>query len=243
MRNANLMLHCGAGLVDRDIVAAVATPAATRSWQPLPHIELLESVERRLHDVGLQVVQQAHGLTHDRARYFGLLQVSDGQHDHEYCRVIGVRNSHDKRFPAGLCAGSQVFVCDNLAFVGEIRVARKHTVFIRRDLPALVVDAVSRLSLVWQHQEQRIACYKTTPLSDVNAHHLTISALDAGVISSERVAPVLRHWREPEHDDFRPRNLWSWFNAVTEVVKGRLHALPQRTQALYGVCDGFAHVN
>jgi hypothetical protein len=28
-----------------------------------------------------------------------------------------------------------VFVCDNLAFSGEIKIARKHTRFIVRDLP------------------------------------------------------------------------------------------------------------
>jgi hypothetical protein len=33
--------------------------------------------------------------------------------------VLGLRNSHDKRFPAGLVGGSAVFVCDNLAFSGE----------------------------------------------------------------------------------------------------------------------------
>ncbi len=38
-----------------------------------------------------------------------------------------VRNSHDKTFPAGIVAGTQVPVCDNLSFAGEISLARKHT--------------------------------------------------------------------------------------------------------------------
>ena len=53
----------------------------------------------------------------------------------DYCWVLGLRNSHDKTFPAGIVAGASVFVCDNLSFSGEIKFARKHTRFIVRDLP------------------------------------------------------------------------------------------------------------
>jgi hypothetical protein len=72
-----------------------------------------------------------------------------------------------------------VFVCDNLAFSAEIIIARKHTVFIERDLPQLVSAAMGRLGEVRQHQDERIALYKETTLSDTLAHDLMIRAVDA----------------------------------------------------------------
>ena len=59
--------------------------------------------------------------------------------------MLGLRNSHDKTFPAGIVAGSAVFICDNLAFSGEVKLARKHTTHITRDLPRLVQSAVGQL--------------------------------------------------------------------------------------------------
>ena len=242
--SANLLLHCGASAVDRDTLACLPTPASTPTWQPIPHVGLLETVEGVLGTAGLRVAQEAHGVTHDGARYFGLLEVANGHDDTEYTRVLGVRNSHDKRFPAGVCAGSQVLVCDNLCFDGEITVARKHTRFVLRDLPYLVREAIGRLLGSWKHQDERISAYKEKRLTDTGAHDLTIGALDSGVISASRIPDVIKEWRVPSHDAFRPRNVWSWFNSVTEALKGgNIQTLPKKTQALHALCDACVGLN
>jgi len=242
--SANLLLHCGSSAVDRDVLNCVPTPDATDTWQPIPHIELLDTVEGVLGSAGLHVTQEAHGVTHDGNRYFGLLEVANGHDDSEYARVLGVRNSHDKRFPAGVCAGSQVLVCDNLCFSGEITVARKHTRFVLRDLPLLVHDAIGRLLGAWKRQDERISAYKGKRLGNAGAHDLTIGALDAGVVSASRIPEVIKEWREPSHEAFRPRNVWSWFNSVTEALKGgNVQTLPKKTQALHALCDARVGLN
>jgi hypothetical protein len=233
----NLMLHCGSSLVNRAVLESAPTPEPTETWQPIPHYQLLTTVESALHQAGLRVVEQAHGLTHDNQRYFGLLQVANGEVSDEYGWVLGLRNSSDKKFPAGVCIGSQVFVCDNLAFSGEIQVARKHTRFVLRDLPYMVWNAVNRLRNVWKAHDERIDAYKHFALTDPMAHDLTIRALDAGVICGEKIPGILHEWREPQHEAFKPRTLWSYFNSVTEIVKGNLPMLPRRTEGLYKVCD------
>jgi len=49
---------------------------------------------------------------------------------------------------------------------------------------------------------------------------------------------VLHEWREPRHDAFEGRNVWSLFNAFTESLKeGNLAELPNRTEALHGLLD------
>jgi len=237
--NCNLMLHCGARAVERTALDFVNTPVATPSWQPIPHLRLVEQVELALTASRLQIVNQAHCLSQDGLRYFGLMHIRNGRNESDYAWVLGLRNSHDKTFPAGIVAGTQVFVCDNLAFGGEVKFARKHTRFILRDLPFIAERAVARVSEKWQTQERRIAAYKDHAMDDRDAHDLVVRALDIGVIGSRTVLPVLSQWRKPAHEAFAPRTAWSFFNAFTETLKGdSLMLLPKRTEALHGLFDG-----
>lgn len=238
MRRANLFLHCGANRVDRDMLALVPTPARTPTWVPIPHERLLANVAGTLERAHLSVISEAHGVTPDGARYFGLLQVQSGENPGDFGLVVGLRNSHDRRLPAGLVVGASVFVCDNLSFSGEVKLARKHTAHVERDLPMLVERAVGRLSDLRQKQEHRFLTYKGTELSDTQAHDLVIRALDARVIPTTKVPEVLREWREPRHPEFRDSwTAWRLFNAFTEAVKGNLGELPRRSQALHGLMD------
>jgi len=240
----NLLLHCGSHAVERAALEMVATPAGTESWCPIPHLELVETVEEALTKNGLTLVNEAHGLTHDNARYFGLMEIANGVPSNpEYVKVLGLRNSHDKILPAGMVAGSQVLVCDNLAFSGEIQISRKHTVNIMRDLRGLVRQTIDRLLGAWHRQDQQILRYKETRLPDKAAHDLIIRSMDAGAFCAKRIPAILGEWREPKHQEFRPRNVWSWFNAVTENLKDNLPLLPRRTQALHAVCDQYVGVS
>lgn len=73
---------------------------------------------------------------------------------------------------------------------------------------------------------------------DARAHDLIIRATDVGVCSNRLVPSVLHDWREPRHDTFQVRNVWSLFNSFTEALKeGNLAELPKRTEALHGLLD------
>ena len=246
MKTTNLLLHCGAAKVERDWLALMSAPRSTDTWFPIPHERLIREVETALHRMGMRVVNQAHGLSPDACRYFGLLQVAPAElgwtspqpPTQDYSYVLGLRNSHDKRFPAAMVLGSQVFVCDNLAFSGEIKIARKHTRFIERDLPALIAQGTGQLAERWHQQDARFAAYKQTELGSHEAHDLIIRALDRGAFTPQQLPAVLTQWRTPNHPEFaESRTVWRLFNAVTESIKGSLWALPLRTQALHGLLD------
>jgi hypothetical protein len=235
----NLVLHCGARHVDREVVEQAATPAASETWVPVPHHRLLEQVESTLVAGGLTVANQAHALWNEGQRYFGLMEVTNGHLAQDYGLIIGLRNSHDKTFPAAIALGSCVFVCDNLAFSAEVTIARRHTRFIERDLPRIVHTAVGKLSDLRGKQDQRIQAYKEAELTDPIAHDLVIRAVDASVLPVTQVPAVLEEWRNPSRPEFADgKTLWRFHNAMTEVWKGRnLAALPRRSQTLHGLLD------
>ena len=235
-----LMLHCGANRVEYGEVQETVTPEATRTHTPIPHSHLVDLVHDGLGRAGVRILEESHALTHDANRYFGLFRVGTGSDESgkDYGAVMGLRNSHDKTFPSALAFGANVFVCDNLSFMGEVKFGRKHTTHILRDLPKVVSRTIGKLGDAWGLQEKRFDAYRDRELSRSEAHDDIIEAFRAGACTSTQIKKVVDQWHAPNHHEFKPRNSWSLFNAFTEVLKGNLNELPKRTQALHGFMDG-----
>jgi len=103
-----LMLHAGANPVDYDGLRQLETPSATATHVPIPHHRLVDMAVHTLSFYGHEVVDQHHGVTPDGLRYFGLLSLRSPYTGYE--DTVGLRNSHDKKFPIGISFGSRVFV-------------------------------------------------------------------------------------------------------------------------------------
>jgi hypothetical protein len=170
--------------------------------------------------------------------YFGLFQLTGGD---DFGMVVGARNSHIKRFAAGLVAGSNVFVCDNLCFSGEVSLSRKHTRHILRDLGSVVAKAFGLISSLQKTQEERFSLYKQTELTDRHANDLLIRAMDCGAIAASKLPKVLEQWRTPNHPEFKDRTVWSLHNAFTEVYKEySLENVRGKSLRLNGLLDNVA---
>ena len=240
-----MLLHCGAETVSRELVFHTDTPASTETWYPLPHRDLIHEVEGQLENAGFSLDAESHALSHEGDRYFGVFEVSFPDRTiSDYSWIVGLRNSHDKSSPAGLVAGSRVLVCDNMAFSGEVKISRKHTRYAVRDLRHLTSRAVGQLGDRFRNLDERILAYRDRSISTPKAHDLLVKAIDCRAITPTQIPHVLREWRKPSHDEFRPRNAWSLFNAFTESHKGlQPNAIIARSQALHGLFDGLVGLN
>lgn len=231
-----LSLHSGGREVDVEELEMVETPEGSGRWCPIPHRTLYDLVSNTVVNSGLVIDNTVMGINKEGAHFFALMDIKSDRSD--YRMTIGLRNSHDKIFPAGIAVGSRVFVCDNLAFSGEIAIARKHTVNIMRDLPGLVTGAVGRIAIAKESQEKRIEVYRGFGIDDYDAHDLIIRSVDYQVIPNQSIPQVLKEWREPTFPEFQERTLWSLFNAFTFVGKRfPVSELPKRTVKLHGMFD------
>jgi hypothetical protein len=238
-----LMLHCGGHQVDLQNVREVDTPLPAGAHYPIAHASLIDNVQAAMMDHGMQITEQAHAITKGGMAYFGLMSVTpeDADPDSDHGMVVGMRNSHDKTCSAGLALGHRVFVCDNLCFSGEVRLARKHTRNIMTDLPGLIVQAIGMLTSVRMEQEERIGHYKEFSFdSDIDVHDFLIRSVDAGVVSNARMRKVLEEYRKPSHEEFIEGGPTAWrlLNAYTECQKGtNLFQLPRVQRRLQGMLD------
>lgn len=219
-------------------VESVKTPEATETWRPIGHSFLIDKVKNRLEATGFKVENEAHNLARNGQRYFGLYQVTHkDRQSNERGTILGLRNAHDKCFPAGLCAGDAPFVCDNLIFTNTVKLARRHTKNILAELDHVISRTLGRLFDFWVGQDNRIESYKNFDLGNAQVNDLVIRAYKAGAISKTKVVDVVNQWESSDHDAFQDRNMNSLYNAFTEVYKGNLVALPQRSEALHSVLD------
>jgi hypothetical protein len=200
-------------------------PPPEGRWFPVSHSRVLGTVKATLTDAGYQIREQKLGLSRDGHRFFGAMnlatQVADG-----VGLAVGIRNSTNKSFPLAFCAGQRVFCCDNLAFRSELLVKRKHTRFGEQRFNTAIASAVTSLDQFKAEEARRIDWMKATELLPEQADALILRAFERGIIGAHQLMPLIKEWREPSFEEFRPRTAWSLFNAMTTVLRPRAEKHP-----------------
>jgi len=240
MADSNLVLHRGAKPVTPEELAAYQAPPPRGRWFPLSHGRVLSVVAETLGEAGYAVEKQQLGVLRDGSRFFGTLDlrspVADG-----VSLAVGVRNSVDQSFPLGFCAGSRVFVCDNLAFRSELLVRRKHTIHGERDFVRRIAEAVGSLPSFQEQEGLRIERMREAELNDDQADALILRGFERGIVGSRELPRVLQQWRNPPFEEFRPRTAWALLNAFTGAMKERGTSQPQsyaaQTMRLHALLD------
>ena len=67
-----LYLHCGSVPTELTNINNAFTPQPTATHRPISHSDFLETVEKGLDGVGLNIDKRSYGLSHDDNRMFSL---------------------------------------------------------------------------------------------------------------------------------------------------------------------------
>src|SRR5438477_40530 len=108
--SATLLLHKGCRRVSPEQLVNIPAVRPTKTFNPIPHYRVLDSVQCVVHEKGFAVKRMDLGVSRDNHRFFGVIDlistIVQG-----VSLAIGVRNSTDKSLPAGIAAGERVLVC------------------------------------------------------------------------------------------------------------------------------------
>ncbi len=164
-------------------------------------------------------MKDEYAVTRDGMRMFGALTLDV---EHSGVRVaLGLRNSHDKSFSLALTVGFRVFVCDNLAFIGDFQavIAKKHT--SKFNLDETLAIAVHRMQKGFEPIGNRIDAWKGFELSDRDAKSIIYDAFIGDQLDAPKHLAKVVHgfYFDPEYDEFKPRTLWSLQNGFTSAFK------------------------
>lgn len=231
----------------REGLRFVPTPEAMgRFHKPYSFSDYIDNVEESLDRSGLEIVQQEYEVTPDKMSLFGALEVRPQALEGElipagsdYRLLVGVRGSHNQRIPRGLVLGSQVMVCSNLAFSGNIgSFASKQTTYLSRRLPGLISQVVQKIPELAIAQDAKFSAYKDYEFTNPRAGDAAlVEIFRQGGLSAAQLGKAVREYDSPaykEHAEFG-NSAWLVFNAVTEALKPagervNTHLIAQRTE-------------
>lgn len=241
-----LMLHCGAKPVTVEEVNKAPCPEGTKKWTPIPHGVFLDLVKASVKKAGFAIGQEQYGLYDDGSRLFGVVEITGQDYlDGQVQLIMGIRNGNDRKMSAGICAGSKVFVCDNLSFMAytdkqlgtePVAMRRYHSGRVMDDIEDSLDEAMSRMLVLKDYQEQFFQTLRTRKLETRGVNDIIIRAAEAEnpAIPWGHIQHVKKQWdlqhRKPEneeeakkwHEEFTEENAWSLYNCFTEVAKGYL---------------------
>ena len=239
-------------------VRNVPVPAATRTFQPVRNGELLDMVMKVSDTFGLKLSNGRFALATEQQRMFGTYDLI-GQNIEDIASFqVGVRNSCDKSLAAGICFGTRVFVCSNLAFVGYAddmfgitgRISHRHTSHILKEerLYNRLLSSFEQFNDFRDWQVKFFDKVRDTNLNNGKAYETIIDAARANVINKTDIIDVADEWEWQDkgqdkpiedrvwHSEFKPRTAYSLMNAFTEVGKAFQKknpvGYPQRTMSL-----------
>ena len=225
MSQSQLVLHCGAREIGRDELDRIEPPPPTATWFPIKHSVVLDTVLGTVEGAGFHVAKQSLGVARQGHRFFGTLDL-DSQLVEGVTLAVGIRSSTDKSFPLGFACGSRTFVCDNLAFSAEHLINRKHTRFGRERFTDAIASEVAGLREFQTVEANRIQALQARVLSGTEADSRILRAFEAGIVSSLTLPDLIREWRNPSYEEFRPRSAWSLLNCFTAVLGSRAKTNP-----------------
>jgi hypothetical protein len=242
-----LIAHRGGVVRTREELQGLATPAATESWKPVPHWDLVNSLIDGLTEHAVQVTRESYATSgKDDARLFGVLDlVIPGLAIPDYGLSLGIRGSNDKSLAIQATAGARVFVCDNMAFSGDsgtVVLKKKHT--SRLDLRAVVPPAIDTYLDKANAFVVDIDRMKDFALTDAIAKQTVYDLFLRTKVLPLRLLPVVHDLYfndEEQRADFPDRSLWSLNNAFTEGVKD-IKSEASRMQRQLGIGRAFARV-
>lgn len=216
----SLMIHTADGhIAGLDEVLSVPVPEKTKTYHPVAHGELIEFVRTRVDSIlGLSIRKEEYGLSRKDQQMFGVMTLETGNNDNGL--AIGLRNSYDKSLSVGLSSGAQVFVCDNLCFSGSgMVVLRKHTLNVWRDIALSVDKALRESEQAYVKMNDQLIDMQAKPVNLDQGYEIIGRALGYEILKPQQATVALGDWREPRHEEFSERNMYSLYNCFTEGLK------------------------
>jgi Domain of unknown function (DUF932) len=219
-----LIAHVDTEKITRDQLALVPCPQGTATHRPIPHHEVVNSLEETLGFRHIAIVRSEFAVSADGNKMFGLLEIDQ---TFTGCRfALGVRNSHDKTMRLAMTIGYRVLICDNMAMHGDFQpVLAKHTKnFVLTKALSAGVDDMQRN---FEPMVKAVETWRETQLNDQSAKLIIYRAFVEGQLDAPRLdRRVHELYFNPPHEEFQPRTMWSLTNAFTSALK-ELDPVPQ----------------
>jgi hypothetical protein len=215
---AVLIAHVDTAAVTRAQLAALPPVEGTSTFKPIAHIELVQTLTKVLASRDIRIEREQFAINQAGTRLFGTFDLSLNGISGS-CASLGLRTANDRTMAIQMIAGLRIFVCDNLAFNGDmVALRRRHTSGLH--LFSEVTEAIAKYERHYFTLKSEVASLKGLQLTDDRAKALIFDAIYKHNVLPPRFGKaVAQEYFEPRHAEFEPRTAWSLHNSFTEVIK------------------------
>lgn len=226
--SASLMAHSPkfkCEIATREQLVKYATPEATRSWRPVSHAELVETLSYTLAKADMEITREQFAVGSKGLALFGVMELAGRFHDKLRTMALGFRHSNDKSVALRMVAGTRVFVCDNLALSGTPVTFRKHTSLL--DLGRVLRDGIGRFFDSFVRFNGMVLRAEQTRITDDAAKIKLVDLWRNDALPISLFSQAHDNYFKAEElrlEDSAPRTLWGLHNACTRAAKALVGA-------------------
>lgn len=216
--------------IEEQELRSIEAPEPTRTWNPIPHAQVLDAVNEQLKTIGLETVDLKIDTNKSGSKAFITHQLDTG--DGERNLELGWRNSLDKSLSLGFTSGTTVLVCSNMVFSGSWMEFRKHDGLLSLDD---VREMAGRGTNEMFRRGQSLAAWhdqmKSLERSPRDADHLFMQLLRLGVVSGPKMGDLVNSYDE-ERKNYGD-TLYTVYNAATRTFRPySLSAVDEKSREL-----------
>lgn len=216
----SLVLHCGGRPATWQDVCDVPVPESTDTYGSVPYEDIISFIREDVISghLNMKVTNEQYGLAQKGQQLFAKFDLNHGDNEKGLC--IAARSSYNMTKSIGLAGGARVFVCDNGAFSGDtFCVMRKHTINVWKDFTTMVMEAAELAFLDYEKLAAELDVLKEFACTDEEGFEMLGRLLGHDVMKPQQITAALSEWREPTHEEFEDRTMWSFYNSCTEGLK------------------------
>ena len=210
----------------REMLEMIPTPSPLGPrHRPYSFFEFVNKVIDKAQNIGMEITAEEYCVNKSQMQMFGTIGVTYEQGpDGDFEMVIGVRGSHDRTIPRGICIGSNVIVCSNLCFGGDLGTMKtKQTLNIEERLGEFIDSAIDAVPQAFNKLERDYDSMKGFTMPFEAGDHLLVDMYRKHMLSAAQLGVAAKEWEHPTYDahDVYGNSAWKLLNACTESLKPR----------------------
>lgn len=214
-----LILNRGTIMMTREEIADIPEPIATKTFKPIPHIELIQELTNALKEEKIEILDEKFGVSKKGKMLFGIIKINhilpNNATDGVSC--LGLRQANNKSMSIQIYAGFSVIVCDNLFFSEDMIALRRHT--SKLELKTELIESVKKLKLHLANLDNKITELKNQKIDDKEARAIMHEIFANKFVPVKLLIKISQCYFVPQYKEFVDKTKWSLLNAFTNIMK------------------------
>ena len=206
------------------LIDNVPVPAATHSYTPTPHRQLVGEVMKAFDSYGFTLKDPVHAIHKKKSRFHTVFDVVSSALPErlDLSWQVGLINSYDQSKAIHIVFGGRVFVCANGMVIADYKLKTRHTTHVWDRIPDLISAAASRFDRSIHEANARHQLLMDTRIgSRASMDAFAVEVCRRNLLPVTKAVEFADEIHNPSFNyEVKEDTLWNVHNAFTHMAKG-----------------------